>query len=97
MRLPAQAVRQLPDQSKTLRVDSSSTDDSRLRGALPIPDPCTAANSILFDHLVGEGPQLQRDIDVERLGGLQVDDELELGRQLDWQFGRLGALSTWSM
>jgi len=38
MRLPAQAARQLPDQSTTLRVDSSSTDDSRLRGALPIPD-----------------------------------------------------------
>src|SRR5437588_8718038 len=30
MRLPAQAARQLPDQSTTLRVDSSSTDDSRL-------------------------------------------------------------------
>jgi hypothetical protein len=38
MRLPAQAARQLPDQSTTLRVDSSSTDDSRLRGALPGPD-----------------------------------------------------------
>ena len=36
MRLPAQAARQLPDQSTTLRVDSSSTDNSRLRGALPI-------------------------------------------------------------
>jgi hypothetical protein len=35
MRLPAQAARQLPDRSTTLRVDSSSTDDSRLRGALP--------------------------------------------------------------
>ena len=34
-RLPARAARQLPDQSTTLRVDSSSTDDSRLRGALP--------------------------------------------------------------
>ena len=38
MRLPAQAARQLPDQSTTLRVDSSSTDDSRLRCALPIAD-----------------------------------------------------------
>src|SRR6202043_3048669 len=33
--LPARAARQLPDQSTTLRVESSSTDDSRLRGALP--------------------------------------------------------------
>ena len=35
LRLPARAARQLPDQSTTLRVESSSTDDSRLRGALP--------------------------------------------------------------
>src|SRR6516162_7350099 len=32
---PAKTARQLPDQSTTLRVESSSTDDSRLRGALP--------------------------------------------------------------
>ena len=38
VQLPAQAARQLPDQSTTLRVDSSSTDDSRLRGALPNAD-----------------------------------------------------------
>jgi hypothetical protein len=36
--LPAQAARQLPDQSTTLWVESSSTDDSRLRGALPQGD-----------------------------------------------------------
>src|SRR5258706_8615213 len=55
MRLPAHAARQLPDQSTTLRVDSSSTDDSRLRGALPQPDSCTAANgSPSLDHLVGD-------------------------------------------
>ena len=34
--LPDQAARQLPDQSTTIRVEPSSTDDSRLRGALPI-------------------------------------------------------------
>src|SRR6266550_4195962 len=44
MRLPAQAARQLPDQSTTIRVESSSTDDSRPRGALPLADSCTAAN-----------------------------------------------------
>ncbi len=37
-RLPGRAARQLPDQSTTLRVESSSTGDSRLRGALPKPD-----------------------------------------------------------
>jgi hypothetical protein len=35
LRLPARAARQLPDQSTTLWVESSSTCDSRLRGALP--------------------------------------------------------------
>src|SRR5262245_25915297 len=37
-RLPARAARQLPDQSTTLRVESSSTSDARLRGALPKAD-----------------------------------------------------------
>ena len=34
--LPRRAARQLPDQSTTLRVEPSSTSDSRLRGARPI-------------------------------------------------------------
>src|ERR1700682_5422687 len=37
-RLPGRTARQLPDQSTTLWVESSSTSDPRLRGALPIPD-----------------------------------------------------------
>ena len=37
-RLPGRAARQLPDQSTTIRVESSSTGDSRLRGALPSRD-----------------------------------------------------------
>jgi hypothetical protein len=44
LRLPARAARQLPDQSTTLRVESSSTGDARLRGALPKGDICCAAN-----------------------------------------------------
>ena len=47
-RLPGRAARQLPDQSTTLWVDSSSTDDSRLRGALPFPDSCTRSKTALF-------------------------------------------------
>ena len=38
LRLPARGARQLPDQSTTLRVESSSTSDARLRGALPRAD-----------------------------------------------------------
>src|SRR5207245_10802027 len=37
-RSPDRAARQLPDQSTTLRVESSSTGDPRLRGALPLGD-----------------------------------------------------------
>jgi hypothetical protein len=36
--LPSQAARQLPDQSTTIRVESSSADDSRPRGARPRAD-----------------------------------------------------------
>src|SRR5262249_61656793 len=46
VQLPARAARQLPDQSTTLRVESSSTADARLRGALPFADSCTAANDV---------------------------------------------------
>src|SRR4029434_3309753 len=49
LRLPARAARQLPDQSTTLWVESSSTSDARLRGALPISD--IRAQSSL-DHFV---------------------------------------------
>src|SRR5215475_8594177 len=51
LRLPARAARQLPDQSTTLRVESSSTGNPRLRGALPNLDitgpviPCLGGNS----------------------------------------------------
>src|SRR5262245_3966482 len=47
----------------------------------------TAATS--FDHLVGAGEQRRRHVERERLCGGQIDDELELGRLLDWNIGRL--------
>src|SRR5438067_221389 len=40
--LPGRTARQLPDQSTTLWVESSSTGDSRPRGARPIADLCRA-------------------------------------------------------
>jgi hypothetical protein len=36
--LPGQAARQLPDLSTIIRVEPSSTDDSRRQGALPYPE-----------------------------------------------------------
>jgi hypothetical protein len=45
---------------------------------------------VLFDHLVGAGEQSRRDGEAERLSGEQIDDEIEFGRLLDWDVGRLG-------
>ena len=49
------------------------------------------SNRSLFDHLVGEREQRRRDLESECPGGLEVDDELELGGLLHRQIGRLGA------
>src|SRR5262249_60804762 len=46
----------------------------------------------LFDHLIRPQQQRRRDGEAEGLGGLQIDDELELGGLLDGKVRRLGAL-----
>ena len=48
--------------------------------------PLSAA---LLDHLVGAADQRQRNGEAERLGSLQVDDQLDFGGLLDRQIGRL--------
>ena len=54
---------------------------------------CTAAKStFLFDHLVSLGEQRGRHGEAERIRGLAIDDEFELGRLLDRKVGGLGAL-----
>ena len=45
--------------------------------------------SDLLDDLVGGGEQRWRHGEADGLGGLQVDDELELGRLQNWQVGWL--------
>src|SRR6516164_6691447 len=45
-----------------------------------------------FDHLVGAGEHRGRNFKPERLGGLEVDAQLVLGRRFHRQIGRLLAL-----
>src|SRR2546425_2341010 len=47
--------------------------------------------SPLLDHLVGALLEKEWHVEAERLGSLEVDHQLELDRELDWQFARLGA------
>jgi len=49
-------------------------------------------NLFLLDHLVGERQQLVRNLEFERLGGSQIDRQLEFGGLHDRQLGRLGAV-----
>jgi len=59
----------------------------------PKADMCSATRYVhlvpkanianLIDHLVGAGEQLRWHSEAKRLGGLQVDHQLELGRLLD--------------
>ena len=46
----------------------------------------------LFDHLVGAAEQRQRNGKTERLGGLKIDVQFDVGDLLNWQVGRFLAL-----
>src|SRR5205823_11272200 len=45
-----------------------------------------------LDHLVGAGEHRGGEVQAERLGGFQIDDQLVLGGLLNRQVGGLGAL-----
>ena len=52
---------------------------------------CDRIRSASFDHLVGAQQERFRDCQSDRLGGRQIDDEIELGRLLDRKVSRLRA------
>src|SRR4030095_868042 len=64
---------------------------NKLPARLPLRVSRLLAAPRLFDHF-GENEQLRGNCDSERLGGLRVDHQVELGRLQDWQIGWLGAL-----
>ena len=59
---------------------------------VPESDIRIAATAPLFDHLVGNSEQFIRHVEAQCLGGVQVDDQLELGRLHDRKISGLLAL-----
>ena len=53
-----------------------------------VPEPKSGR---LLDHLVGDGEQGRRHVEAQRLGSLEIDNQLEFSRLRDWQVGRLFA------
>jgi hypothetical protein len=45
--------------------------------------------ALLFDHLVGAQKERFGDSQAERFGSRYIDDQIELGRLLDWDVGWL--------
>jgi len=54
-------------------------------------EAATARIAASFDHLVGDRKQVRRYLDSKRLGGLEVDHQLEFGRLHYRHLGRVGS------
>src|SRR5437879_1509755 len=57
-----------------------------------LDDPIRTFEASLFDHLIGALLKMQRHIEAERLGGLEVDHQLELDWGLDGKLAWFRAL-----
>jgi hypothetical protein len=53
------------------------------------------SNAALLDHLVGARQQRRRHFDAERLGGLEIDQQLEFGGLINRDVAWFGPLRIW--
>jgi hypothetical protein len=60
--------------------------------ALALSMTLSGHSAASFNHLVGALQQEPWHVQPKRLGGLEIDYEVELGRLLHWDVGGIGAL-----
>lgn len=58
---------------------------------VPLPTLSRCSKTALLDYLVGSGKQGLRDAETKRLGGFEIDGQLDFDRELDRKLARFRA------